>query len=253
MRYLVDARVLMGEKHDPLKHLDCPLLKRWDELQIIDIGKQSAPDPHPLKRHCSSCDKDVIDITHFDESQVRALLQLDPDACIHADSSSEHIEFIDYGNEKDDHRSSSFEYGCQGSRLDVPIVRTARSISGINHAAAEGFWPLIKPATPSPEIRNKLLVFQCSDGSVLMGGDFRSSVYNEVYWYNPYQPQIPFAAYLIPTGLAAGTRVFLPDLIEDIIGSSSNQGDNYRRRSGYATWNGEDLEIEERGVLSFVG
>ena len=67
-----------------------------------------------------------------------------------------------------------------------------------------------------------------------------------IYWsyYYPYSFKSPFAAYILPKDIEPGERVFLEDLIEDLVGTKWNQGDTYRLESYEAIWTGSDLEIQ---------
>jgi hypothetical protein len=132
------------------------------------------------------------------------------------------------------------------------VIQTARSAEAINEAARAGFRPLLRKVDPSPEIHSKFAVLQNRlTGEVEVIGDYRSVVrYAEgwdvaidwTYRY-PYTFESPFAAYLIPPDIATGERVFLEDLIEDLIGMRWNQGNTYRLENIEATWTGSDLEL----------
>lgn len=258
MKYDVRAKLLSSDDGSWFKRLDCPLNKKWHELQ-----RQEPPDStnafflddpldqqRDLRRHCPSCAKAVIDITTFDDRQVGALVRVDPAVCVHASRKSTHITFDGTEAEQVVHGST---YSCSENTVDVPIVHTARTVHAINAAAKEGYWPLLRAVEPSRRIRQKLLVSQNSDGSIDVAGDFRAQPGAAAYWYNPYHSPLPFAAYLIPPDLRPGVQVYLSDLIEDLEGESWNQGDKYRRRSAYAVWDGTDLIIEQEAPLSFVG
>lgn len=260
MKYDVKTSLLSSEAGPFwVKRLSCPLKKKWHELQRLApseqdgftiLGGESLNEPAELRRHCPSCDKDVIDITTFDDREVGALLRVNPAVCVHASTRSAYISFDGVEAEK---TMRSSKYSCWENTVGVPVVNTARTVYAINAAAKEGYWPLLKPAIPSARIKQKVLVSQSDDGTINIGGDFRAQFGAETYWHNPYQPALPFAAYLIPPGLQAGVRVYLPDLIEDIEGVSWNQGDRYRRTSAYAVWDGKDIAIEQEPPLSFVG
>jgi hypothetical protein len=259
MRYNAETKLLTGEGGARwIKRLDCPLNKKWHELQRLTPGTQDgftavSEDPShegtELKRHCPSCRKDVINVTDFDDRQVGALLRVDPTVCVYASRQSKYISFEGVDANRSLYGPS---YSCWQNTVGVPIVNTARTVYAINAAAKEGYWPLLRPVVPSDRIKQKILVSQNDDGTIDTHGDFRSG-YSEPYWYNPYRSPLPFAAYLIPPGLQAGTRVYLPDLIEDIEGSRWNQGDTYRRQSGYAIWDGKELIVEQDEPLGFVG
>lgn len=74
--------------------------------------------------------------------------------------------------------------------------------------------------------------------------------------FYPHQQQHPIAAYLLPRDLQPGERVFLTDLIEDLLGWWSNQEHKIRIDSAYAVWNGTDFLIEwdeEQDAVGVVG
>lgn len=257
MKYEIRTKLLSGDDGSWFKRLNCPLNKQWHELQRLeseDLNDAVFPDdpgnqPRELRRHCPSCAKDVIDITAFDDREVGALVRVNPAACVHASLKSAHIIFD--GIEAEYVRESV--YSCTENTVGVPIVHTARTVHAINAAAKEGYWPLLKPVAPSAHIKQKILVSQNIDGTINVAGDYRASSASTEYWYNPYHSPRPFAAYLIPPGLQCGARVYLSDLIEDIEGVRWNQGDSYRRRSAYAVWDGENLNIEIKRPCGIVG
>ena len=257
MKYDAEARLLSSDDGTWSKRLDCPLNKKWNDLQRIGpAGPKSdlfgAPvSRHPdLKRHCPSCTKDVIDISTFDDRQVGVLVAVDPVVCVHASSENPHIKFEGISAEPPDRRAS--HYSCSDNTLGVPVVHTGRTIWAINAGAKDGYWPLLRPVKPSARIRQKFLVSQSSDGTIDVSSDYRDA-FGDEYWFNPYHSPLPFAAYLIPPNLPIGARVYLSDLIEDIEAGRWNQGDSYRAQSGYAIWNGDSLELEQLSSVSFVG
>jgi len=131
------------------------------------------------------------------------------------------------------------------------VIKTARDMDKINKAAIEGFWPIIKKVIPSEKIRSKYSILQNKKtGEIQVIGDYRMIFNSDEYstvigwtFYYPYNFSSPFAAYLIPKDIKIGERVFIEDLIQDIVGRSWNQGDNYRLECCEAIWNGDDLEI----------
>ncbi len=135
------------------------------------------------------------------------------------------------------------------------IIKTARGKSRINEGVAAGFWPLVKRVEPSSEISTNICVYQHKEsGEIKTVGDFRAGLKmdnNDKYervipWfsYYPYHFRSPIAAYLIPSDLKKGERVFLEDLIEDLVETRWNQGPAWRLKSCEAIWNGEDFEIQ---------
>ena len=137
---------------------------------------------------------------------------------------------------------------------NLRVIKTARSEKAINQAAKEGYWPLVKPVKALPEIHSKYSVVQHKEtGEIEVIADFRSdsgrfgsngvTIIPFTQFY-PYQFANPYAAYLVPSDLKPGDEVFLEDLIEDLIGSTWNQGDTYRLEGSEAMWNGKVVNID---------
>ena len=139
------------------------------------------------------------------------------------------------------------------------VIKTARNKEAINQAAREGFWPLVKPVKPSPDIKRKFAVLQDpNSGEVQVVNDFRATSGDmttaiDFTFYYPHHFGAPYAAYLIPKDLQMGERVFIEDLIEDIVGSTWSQGDTYRLESCEAIWDGNDFQVQfEKSRLPIV-
>ena len=146
---------------------------------------------------------------------------------------------------------------------NLRIITTARTLEAINKGAKDGYWPLVKPVIPSPLIKSKYAVYQNqTSGEIKVINDFRAEpttkemdkVIDFTYYY-PYHFESPYAAYLIPADIKVGERVWISDLIEDVVGQIWNQGDSYRLPSCEAIWDGKDLVLQIRSVASetFVG
>jgi len=169
-------------------------------------------------------------------------------------------------------------------QTDLRIIKTARTEQAINEAVDNGYWPLVKPFVPLPDIRVKFAVSQNkTTGKITVAHDYRNeniasfikpvnefikstqqdvseidsnfiipkyitpkteqtTVIGWTYYY-PYHFESPFAAYLIPPDLQIGETVLLEDLIEDVVGSSWNQGDTYRLASCKAIWDGKEFVL----------
>ncbi|MGY3215294.1 hypothetical protein [Mucilaginibacter sp. HD30] len=158
-------------------------------------------------------------------------------------------------------------------QTELRIIKTARTEQAINEAAKEGFWPIVKPVIPSPEIRAKYAIKQDKEtGKITVGNDYRAMnipmfkfdhdtqptdtdvIIGWTYFY-PYQFESPFAAYLVPNDLGIGELVVLEDLIEDVVGAKWNQGDTYRLKSCEAVWDGKEFVLQHKPtkVSGFVG
>lgn len=136
------------------------------------------------------------------------------------------------------------------------IIKTARTIEEINKAALEGFTPLVLPVKQSDEISVKFSIYQNKlTGEVYQASDYRdpisslSDFVEVIKWtrYYPYNFENPFAAYLVPKDIQIGERVFLEDVIEDIVGEFWNQGDKLRLHDCMAVWDGEAFKLEFTG------
>jgi len=146
---------------------------------------------------------------------------------------------------------------------NLRTITTARTLEAINKGAKDGYWPLVKPVVPSPAIKSKYAVYQNqTTGEIEVINDFRADrqtpglnkVIDFTYYY-PNHFESPYAAYLIPADIKAGERVWISDLIEDVIGQKWNQGDSYRLLSCEAIWNGKDMMLQVSPITSetFVG
>lgn len=139
---------------------------------------------------------------------------------------------------------------------NLRTIETARSFEAINKAAKKGYWPLIKPVVPSPDIKTKFAVYQNpTSGLIKVLSDFRSvtdtkgfiEVISFTYYY-PHNFESPYAAYLIPFDIKVDEHVWLNDLIEDVVKSIWNQGDSFRLASCEAVWDGKDLILQAESV-----
>ena len=125
---------------------------------------------------------------------------------------------------------------------ELRVISTARDEQSINHAAEQGFFPLLKKVEPLDEIKAKFSVIQHRrTGVIEVIHDLRIQFHPEKYkgydlvidwsFYYPYKFNSPFAAYLIPKDIKKGERVFVEDVIQDIVGSRWSQGDTFRLNS----------------------
>ena len=133
---------------------------------------------------------------------------------------------------------------------NLRVITTARTADAINTAAKEGLRPLIKPVEASPDIHSMIAVYQNRDtGEIELSGDARwrpggkfECVLPRTYYY-PYHFPEPFAAYLLPPDLHDGDRVWLADIIEDIVAVWGNQGHHPRLEACEATWKAGNFQI----------
>ncbi|MEI7775966.1 MAG: hypothetical protein WCK17_14450 [Verrucomicrobiota bacterium] len=131
------------------------------------------------------------------------------------------------------------------------VIKTARTFDAINAGAKEGFLPLVKRVKPGKDIHSIIEVHQHQEtGEIELSTDGRnipSEGYECVISFHPYYPYsfpAPFAAYLVPPGLKNGERVWLEDIIEDIVAVFGNQGWNPRLEWCEAIWTGDQFDVQ---------
>ena len=130
----------------------------------------------------------------------------------------------------------------------LPTIRTARTERAINRAVTQGFFPLVKPVVPSPDVHFVIGVDQDPEtGTIKLLREVRlyspNTVINFIAYY-PYNFPSPFAAYLIPEDLVPGDKVWIEDLIEDIVAVLGDEGNQPRLACAPAVWDGEHFEIQ---------
>lgn len=131
------------------------------------------------------------------------------------------------------------------------IIKTARTLEAINMGARQGLRPLLKRVTPSSSIHNMLAVYQSRQtGEIELCGDLRYTPEGDYecvipfHFYYPYKFPEPFAAYLLPPGIESGERVWLEDVIEDVVAVFGNQGWTPRLEACEAIWADGDFDIQ---------
>lgn len=266
MRFIVDEKVLETDDGELIKEFDCPLEKRWEDL-LPWTNHWRDDEANDQKRLCGACQKAVVNFQHYRESQIIALVEVNPEVCGYLTADHPDLTEIE-GDLRDDRvvnqGTNHADTSCIRTRNATSgerVIKTARSLLHIQEAVEQGYRPYFVPNVDTGRIKQKLTVlYDQKTRGLQISGDFRS-------WLPFDQDQIeaqfgkgagialhgdldraasPIAAYLLPHDIQEGERIFLEDLIEDRVGSSWNQGDTYRERSGFATWRGDQLELEQR-------
>ena len=219
-----------------LKEIFCPKAVNWNQL--------IADDPSDRSRGCKHCSERIINLDVIDPIQAELMIEENSDICVYASKNSNNVIFLkDLNNPDNPQKPHQNMFDMSTYRYDLPIIRTVRSLSDIKRAIQMGYWADIRLVQyKDREIKQKFAVYQHSEtGEIKIIGDYRSIIdrgsklHNEVwqeiipftYYYANYQEE-PVAAYLIPKDLKDNLEVFIPDPIEDLIGSTWNQGDCYR-------------------------
>ncbi len=233
MKFFPKTLLLYADNHKLLKELNCPLKKNWSAL-VID--KET-----PLKRYCNSCGNDVIDITEFTEQQVVDLLKIDAESCLCIREDSQYIEWAD---EPSRHRFPMTQICTVDSdeRIDgCRIVKTARNGAQIE-SNQDNYYVIEKAVEINEQIKEKVVLQYDRKG--FSGYDYRGMPLGMTNWWHPLKSKLPFAAYLVPKDIEVGEKVFVPDIIEEFIGSRWNQGDVFRLNEGFGIFTGDDIEFE---------
>lgn len=245
MKYIVENSMLYADDGEFIKHLDCPINKRWDNLAPLKNDY--------LRRHCNECHKDVINISMFTDDQVKAIVMVEPDVCFYVRSGAYHIEFVGESS----HQRNNLCVQDEGMYRDCRVVRTVRDIKAINSVNNDpDYFAIVQHVEENDEISSKATIRKNKrTGEIEFGGaDYRNIDFeNEIFWYHPRKYASPIAAYVVPYDIKKGERVFVPDVIQEYVGDRWNQGDTYKLKSSYAVWNGYDLYVEVDRPSEFVG
>ena len=133
---------------------------------------------------------------------------------------------------------------------NLRVIMTARTADTINIAAKNGLIPLLKAVEQSSDIHSMVAVYQHrKTGEIKLSGDYRwgpGEDYECILPHRTYYPDCfpePFAAYLLPPELEDGERIWLEDIIEDIVAVWGNQEHNPRLESCEATFSNRDFII----------
>ncbi|QWE25987.1 hypothetical protein [Polynucleobacter sp. AP-Ainpum-60-G11] len=244
-----------------IKNVFCPKALNWNQL--------IANDPLERSRGCQQCGDDVINLDVMSVAESMQRFESGYNTCAYASSNSPNVIFIKDLNSPELRKSKidTISWANTHPIPDLPRISTARNIQDIQRASSIGFWPDVRALKyKDREIQEKLGIYQNKQtGEVMIVGDYRSlmdikedGLWDEVipvtFYYSNYQKS-PFAAYLIPNDLPDGSAVFIPDPIEDILGSTWNQGDRYRAMNVTGTVIDKKVVIDPANVeqSNFMG
>lgn len=243
------TRALYSDDGGFLKTVDCPLALRPEQLL------QSTRD-NP-NRFCNACKKTIRCIDDLADSDVKSALSKDESQCVFSTSKAKNIVFLrPIGISKRNH-------------AELPIVQTARSLEAMADWQTRGFRLVFKSTGEGSTFgAEKYVVYQHTlTGRLWWSGDYRNEspqpeirgsdadewkMIRDWFFVRPDRP-FPLAAYVVPKDFQPGARVFLEDVIEDVLETVWNQGNAKRILSSPATWNGVDFLIDEPMDLCMVG
>jgi hypothetical protein len=206
-----------------LKKIFCPKATRWNQLLADDDADRS--------RGCPECGHRVLNLDTLSTGEVLSAFSAQDEApCVFASAGSDRVVFLR------DRRAVPAATERATAADGGVLIRTARSLAGINRAARMGYWPDLRFVEYKTRIlKTKMALGQHKEtGQVEILGDYRGGFgdpFVEVHpftFYYPYYQRIPIAAYLIPRDLPDLARIVAVDPIEDHVGSTWNQGSSYR-------------------------
>ncbi|CAM3051837.1 hypothetical protein [Vibrio rarus] len=205
MRLDLASNTLFSSNGTVVKTFSCPLRKKWSELSWT---------ASELSRFCSACEKQVINLTYFNEDQIIALFQVNPEACAYVGFHNAKIQY-QFTNNSNDYDEDDLT-GCIGRNTEhLVVINTARDMCAINRAEKEGYQVLIKPTDSEEALSSKVRLIKENGVYSYSGYDCRSVVHFDSTTSSTKENlnTSPFAAYLIPKNLPTGTKVFVTDII----------------------------------------
>ena len=237
-----------------LKKISCPLGLHPDQLQVIGHHE----------RRCNVCEKVVFSVDNISDDLLREMIDGDSEVCIFSTSNAKNIKILGKNGEVGVNSE-----GCM-------VIQTLRSLPDMAAAQKNGFLLLFKDVGPRYDFgENKFIVYQRNDtGELWWSGDYRYSLFDKAIeesaedsdayrdenwtvvrsWFYARRDQpFPLAAYAVPKSLQPNTRVFIPDVIEDVGRVFWNQGNAEVVLSSLATWDGVMLKIDIPASFGFVG
>ena len=234
-QYIKDDEARIADYRRSLKH-NQRIYKKID-LQAFNIEKETKKDTACL--HEDNTDDNEDDSISFDNlPDVREGISYDIDGLL----SPEKKQFMKEIEEEEE---------------SLRVIETARDQKTIDEAVEVGYTPLIKTLKPSNKL--KVLEHVCIGGHsgvrtthkhhCRSWGETLETI-NKRYVY-PYEYDLAYAAYLIPSDIKERERVLLDDLIEDFIGRYNDEMP-YRLYKCQAVWDGKDLNIDyENTIIEF--
>ena len=181
-----------------------------------------------------------------------------------ADKNSSPSHFYNDLGEINDDAAYSFQPLRLQNTNSLPVVETLYSVDAVNDAIASGYSCIVKPIKQNPELKLKSLLLRnrntgefCQVPSRLVHQQYsrEPKIYSEEVWdeigtvtgYARTRLEgNGWAAYKLPKNLEVGSRVYIRDLIEDIIAEGFMYG-IAAAVDAEAVWNGASLEID-RGI-----
>jgi hypothetical protein len=250
-RFIYDEKTsrLFAPDGQFLKRVDCPKAVHWNQL--------IADDPDDRSRGCRQCGNRVLNLDVLDTRDVLAAFEDGHTPCVFASAESRRVLVLRARRPMPPPDSVSLDKDGR------TVIRTARSLAGINRAARMGYWPDVRLVEyDAARLKSKFAIGQHEvTGEVELLGDYRGGFahgvqqINPFEYYYPYYRPMPIAAYLLPKHLEDGAPLLVLDPIQDVIGSRWNQGSVFRatRVPGVLRNRRVELRLDEVVEFQMVG
>ena len=150
--------------------------------------------------------------------------------------------------------------------LTIPIISSTYSKEEIQKALYDGFRIVFRAVEKNCELEQTMFLFQNKESLELVETTGREVFqqygrilsYPESEWieigrfksYGRKPRDAYYGAYLIPSALEVGTKVYLSDLIEDVV--ATDFWGKIAADDGFAVWNGEDLVLDTEAYEQIV-
>jgi hypothetical protein len=267
-----------------LRQISCPKAMHWDQLKVED--------GHERWRGCTQCRERVVNLDVMDVAEaVSILAKSGAKRCVHGSSDSGRVIFL---RDPTAIRPATEVKVDDAGRTVIQTARSAADINRAINLGYWPDVRFVKFDTKN--LHSKVSVGQhIETGCIRLSGDYRQRFrkaddpgylkrteeleaddFDDGHtaslrqqgendkWvevipftsYYPYYDASPIAAYLIPQDLADGSSVLIEDPIEDVVGSTWNQGDAYRAGSIPGKLEGRRVVLgkkEPGTVQRFVG
>ncbi|WP_068546545.1 hypothetical protein [Thalassotalea crassostreae] len=237
MKFNILQNTLYTSNDKAIKTFSCPLEKEWSNLSTTTNQRI---------KYCASCSKNVMDINGFKEQQIIALVTVNPDLCAHLTINNS-IEII---GDKPKETFSRCKVPDENKHL--PVVITARGRSSINEFIKQGYVVEIKTSNFDDAIHTNIRWYiDTADGLIKYSGQYEREPNEQ--WTQEAQGYLgsPFAAYIIPKGTLPNSKVYIPDVIENIVESTHHN--EYRLKTATANWDGKFIKINKPKVRHLMG
>lgn len=246
MIYLTKERALFANDGKFIKSIDCPLASK--------LGRDiSAANPERAF-NCPECASKVMNLRFLTDDQAIAEVEADSNVCFFATPAASNVVHLSLPYDSEWRSANEYRVGLnEATGGKIPTINTARTIEEMNFAVENGFLVVPRKVDCQAGAKDSLSLYRNeSTGLFSCIFDMRHSPYHaeasgltrvfDFFTYSTDEAVSPVAGYVIPKDLAAGSRVFIEDVIEHLV-QDYPQNSAVRMPSWWGTWTGEDVVL----------